>query len=236
MLDTLPGPILLPGDVAYPDATAEDFAKCYDPFWGRHRDRTFPVPGNHEYHAPGPGAYFAYFGPNAGPPGLGYYSREMGPWLVIGLNSNIPAGEGSAQLQWLRSTLQANPVKCTLAFWHHPRFSSGQNGDQTVMADAVRVLYEANADLVLNGHDHLYERLAPYNPEGRSDPARGIRQFTVGTGGGLLYSFTGIKAISEARASVWGVLRLNLRADGYDFEFLPVPGEAFRDSGSGQCH
>ena len=160
----------------------------------------------------------------------------MGPWLVIGLNSNIPIGEGSAQLQWLRSTLASNPVKCTLAFWHHPRFSSGQNGDNSFVSAAFRALYDANADVVMAGHDHLYERMAPIDPDGRSDPARGIRQFTVGTGGASLYSFTNIKPTSEARASVWGVLRLNLRADGYDFEFLSVPGEPFRDAGSGQCH
>jgi 3',5'-cyclic AMP phosphodiesterase CpdA len=236
MLDSLPGPILLPGDVAYPDGTATDFANCYDPFWGRHRDRTFPVPGNHEYHSPGAAPYFAYFGPNAGPPGLGYYSREMGPWLVVALNSNIPIGEGSAQLQWLRSTLAFNPVRCTLAFWHHPRFSSGPNGDNRSVSDAFRALYEAQVDLLLVGHDHLYERMVPFDPDGRPDPVRGIRQFTVGTGGAQLYGVASVKPTSESRASVWGVLRLNLWTDGYDFEFLSVPGESFRDAGSGQCH
>ena len=236
MLDTLPGPILLLGDVAYPDGTTANIYDCFDPFWGRHRSRTFPIPGNHDYHTRGALPYFEYFGANAGPFGLGYYSLEMGPWLVIGLNSTIDIGDGSPQLQWLKSTLAANPFKCTLAFWHYPRFSSAQNGDNTSVAQALRALYDANADLVLNGHDHVYERMAPTDPDGRVDLARGIRQFTVGTGGASLYSFPTVKPASEARASVWGLLRLTLRTDGYEFEFMSVPGESFRDSGSGQCH
>ena len=236
LLDTLPGPILLPGDVAYPDGREQDFANCYNPFWGRHKSRTFPVPGNHEYHATGAEPYFAYFGANAGPPGLGYYSMEIGSWLVVAVNSNIAIGDGSAQLAWLRTTLATTPVKCTLVFWHHPRFSSAQNGDNHSMAAAFRTLYEANVDVLIAGHDHVYERMAPVDPDGRPDVSRGIRQFTVGTGGAALYNFTSVKSASEVRASVWGVLRMQLKADGYDFEFLPVQGESFRDAGSGQCH
>jgi hypothetical protein len=232
----LPGPIIVPGDIAYPDGSANDFAKCFDPFWGRHRSRILPSPGNHEYHSPGAAPYFQYFGAAAGPPGFGYYSAEVGPWTVISINSNLPSGEGSAQMQFLRNVLATEKTRCTLAFWHHPRFSSGPNGDNASMADVVRVLYDANVDLMVVGHDHLYERMAPFDPTGRHDAARGIRQFTVGTGGATLYQFASVKPISEARASVWGVLRLTLGAEGYDWEFIPVPGNSFRDAGSGQCH
>jgi hypothetical protein len=236
LLDSLSGPILLPGDAAYPNGSELDFANCFNPFWGRHKGRTYPVPGNHEYYTAGAAPFFAYFGANAGPPGLGYYSMEIGSWLVIAMNSTLPIGDGSAQLAWLRSTLAANPVKCTLAFWHHPRFSSAQNGDNSMMSAAFRALYEANADLIIAGHDHVYERMAPTDPDGRPDMNRGVRQFTVGTGGAALYNFTSMKMASEVRASVWGVLRLQLKEDGYDFEFHPVQGESFRDAGSGQCH
>jgi hypothetical protein len=236
LLDTLPGPILLPGDVAYMDGSEKDFANCFDPHWGRHKSRIFPVPGNHDYVTAGGAPYYAYFGSNAGPPGQGYYSMAIGAWHVVGLNAVIPIGEGSPQLAWLRSDLTEHPSKCTLVFWHYPRFSSAKNGDNGFVGPALRVIYEAGADVLLAGHDHVYERMMPVNPEGHPDAARGIRQFTVGTGGAELYGFTNVKSISEVRASVWGVLRLTLAADGYDWDFISVPGESFRDFGTAQCH
>ncbi len=236
LLDSLPGPILVLGDVAYMDGSEKDYANCYEPHWGRHKARTFPVPGNHDYVTANAAPYFAYFGANAGAPGLGYYSTTLGAWHLVGLNTIIPIGEGSAQLAWLKQDLAANPAKCTLAYWHHPRYSSGQNGDSSFVGAALRVLYDAGVEIVLNAHDHVYERMTPVDPDGRPDAAKGVRQFTVGTGGAKLYSFTSTKSMSDARAAVWGVLRLTLASDGYEWEFLAVPGESYRDSGFGHCH
>jgi hypothetical protein len=237
IVDGLPGVIAILGDIAYMDGTERDFQECFHPFWGRHVPRARPVPGNHEYGRPNPTAapYFAYFGAAAGPVGQGWYSYEAGDWLVIALNSVLPIGDGSAQLGWLRSTLSANQHKCALAYWHHPRFSSGKNGDNPYMGAAWRVLDEAGVDVALSAHDHLYERMAPQDADGRFNE-RGIRQFIVGTGGAYLYDFPGVKANSEARGNVHGVLRLNLRADGYDWEFVPIAGKNYHDAGSGLCY
>ena len=234
LLDHIPGTVFTAGDHAYPEGTAEDFMRCYDPAWGRHKERTRPSPGNHDY-AHGPGAYFAYFGPNAGPPGLGYYSFRVGSWHVISLNSNVPAGEGSPQLAWLRHDLSEHGTHCTAAIWHHPVFSSGQNGPQPMMREVWRTLAAANVDVVLVAHDHLYERFAQMDAEGRP-ASQGIRQFTVGTGGAGLYRFVRTAPGSEARASVHGVLKLTLEDGSYEWEFVPIPGASFRDTGHGECH
>jgi 3',5'-cyclic AMP phosphodiesterase CpdA len=234
LLDVIQGTVFTAGDNAYPDGTEAEFAACYDPTWGRHKRRTRPSPGNHDYRTEGAAGYFAYFGANAGPPGLGYYSYRAGAWLVLSLNSAIRAHDGSAQLTWLRATLAEQPTRCALAYWHHPLFSSGPNGDHAFMRDMWRVLQEAGVEVAVTSHDHLYERFAPQDDRGRPDP-RGIRQFVVGTGGARLYEVHTIKANSEVRASAYGVLKLTLKADGYDWEFVPVEGESFRDFGTGQC-
>ena len=232
----MPGVIAMLGDIAYMDGTERNFLDCFDPWWGRFRDRTRPVPGNHEYSSANPTAapYFAYFGANAGVPGMGYYTYEAGDWLVIALNSNVPVGDSSAQLQWLRSTLAGSRAKCSMAYWHHPRFSSGRSGDNPWMAAAWRVLDEAGVDVVLSGHDHSYERFAPQDADGRYRPD-GMREFVVGTGGAYLYEFPNIKANSEARGLDHGLLKLLLRSDGYEWEFVPIAGKTFRDMGSAQC-
>jgi hypothetical protein len=236
LLDTMPGTVFTTGDNAYPDGSARDYEACYAPTWGRHRDRTRPVAGNHEYQTPGAAGYFGYYGGNAGPPGRGYYSYRAGAWLVVALDSNIAAGPGSPQAEWLRATLSAEPSSCTLAYWHHPLFSSGPNGDNGQTRELWRILYDAGAEIVVAGHDHLYERFAPQDADGLADSDRGLRQFVVGTGGAYLYDVRGRRANSETVGAAHGVLRLTLKASSYDWEFVPVPGAAFSDAGSGVCH
>ena len=234
LLDGIGGTVVAIGDEAYFSGTADEFRRCYDPTWGRHKARTRPVPGNHEYVSPGAAPYFAYFGANAGPAGLGYYSFDVGSWHAIALNSNIDMTASSAQGAWLRADLAANRARCVIAYWHHPLFTSGPNGPSRETQDVWRLLYDAGADVVLNGHEHLYERFAPQDPTGAPDPARGIREFIAGTGGALLYQFGAPRPNSERRMSAFGVLKLTLQADSYEWEFIPVSGAG--DSGSGSCH
>lgn len=235
LLDTIVGSVFTAGDNTYPTGSADNFTKCYEPTWGRHKARTFPSPGNHEYEVSGAGPYFSYFGPAAGPPGLGYYSYDLGSWHVLSLNSNISGQPGSPQYEWIRSDLALRARPCTLAYWHHPVFSSGPNGNLPVMREIWRLLDQAEVDVVIVGHDHDYERFAPQDADGRPNP-RGIREFVVGTGGGPLYQQTVVKPNSEVRDShTWGVLKLTLRANAYDWEFVPVDGQPFRDSGSSEC-
>lgn len=233
LLDSIPGTVFALGDNAYQSGTLQEYKDCYDRFWGRHRQRTRPVPGNHEYETPGAAGYFDYFGSNAGPRGAGYYSFDLGSWHIVALNSNIPVGGSSAQAAWLRADLAANPSRCTLAYWHYPRFSSGRHGNYDRLSEFWRILSEAGAELVLSGHDHTYERFAPQDAEGLAD-ARGIRQFVAGTGGAKLYPFTIIRPNSEVRLSALGVLKLTLRTGGYDWEFVTVSGVG--DFGTGACH
>ena len=175
--------------------------------------------------------YFDYFGINAGPAGLGYYSFELGSWLVLALNSNTGI---SAQVNWLKEVVGRARGRCTLAYWHHPLFSSGPSPKLAGIRSWWNVLHAANADVVLSAHDHLYERFAPQDDGGTPDPARGIRQFVVGTGGAPLHGVSGPTRNSEVRIAAFGVLKLTLMSDGYDWEFIAVSGE--RDFGSGRCH
>jgi acid phosphatase type 7 len=237
LLDSIGGTVFTLGDNAYSSGTRADFQNCYDPSWGRHRSRTRPSPGNHDYATPGAAPYFEYFGANAGAPGVGYYSFDLGAWHIISLNSNVATDAGSPQAAWLRADLAANAApRCTLAYWHHPLFSSGPNGSREtpVMREIYRILYNASADLVLVGHDHTYERFAPQDADGRLDPLRGIRQFVVGTGGVPLYDFPAIQPNSEVRLKAHGVMRLILSSDRYQWDFLAVSGAG--DSGTTPCH
>jgi hypothetical protein len=241
LLDAIPGTVFAAGDDAYERGTADEFGRCYDPTWGRVRDRTLPAPGNHDYGTSGAAGYVGYFGARARPSGTTWYSREVGAWHVIVLDSDCSAvggcGAGSAQERWLRADLAASGARCTIAIWHHPLFSSGEHGNNADLTAFWNDLYAAGADIVVNGHDHDYERFAPQAPDGRSDRARGIREFVVGTGGAALRAFGRVRPNSEVRnASTHGVLRLTLGADGYDWTFVPVAGESFTDSGSGDCH
>jgi Calcineurin-like phosphoesterase len=238
LLDGIGGKIFAAGDLAYMSGSADDFRKCYDPAWGRHKFRTFAVPGNHEYQSPGAAPFYDYFQSNiAGAYGTGFYSYPVGDWHVVALNSNwdfVPVGSGSVQAQWLRADLAMNTNKCTLAYWHHPLFTSGPNGEQTPMRDIWRILYDANVDVVVNAHDHLYERFAPQDPDGRPDPARGVREFVAGTGGAALYQPVKKSVNSEAIISEYGVLKFTLQAGAYQWEFIPVSGPG--DSGTASCH
>jgi hypothetical protein len=237
LLDDIPGTVFTTGDNAYPDGTAEEYANCYDPSWGRHKERTYPSPGNHDYHTADGAGYFGYFGSRAGEPGKGYYSYELGVWHIIVLNSNIPVEAGSPQDQWLRADLTAHPAACTLAYWHHPRFSSGTvHGSDNDMEPLWDALYEYGADVVLVGHEHNYERFAPQDPRGSADTTRGIRQFVVGSGGSNHYEFGVPIANSEVRNSdTSGVLKLTLHPTSYSWEFIPEPGKTFNDSGDAPC-
>jgi hypothetical protein len=234
LLDGIGGTVFALGDNAYPSGALQDYRNCYDPTWGRHRGRTRPVPGNHEYETASAAGYYEYFGASAGPAGLGYYSFDLGNWHIVALNSSLPVGAGSTQAAWLRQDLATNSRTCTLAYWHHPRFSSAPHGDQPQRGEFWRLLHEAGAEIVLSAHDHVYERFGPQDPNGAPDPAGGIRQFVVGSGGAPPYPFVDVKPNSEVRISTIGVLRLALKAGSYDWDFIPVSGQG--DSGSGTCH
>src|SRR5919108_2313221 len=238
VLDGIGGIVFTLGDNAFPAGTATDFTSCYENSWGRHRTRTRPAVGDVDYGTTGATGYYNYFGASAGEAGKGYYSYDAGSWRVIVLNSAIDKSVGSSQETWLRAELSANPRPCILAYWHHPLFWSGTTSH---VREAIRplwnALYEAGADLVLNGHNRNYERFARQRPDGTADPARGIRQFIIGTGGYDLGSAFGTpRTNSEVRSrAAFGVLKLSLGSDAYAWEFVPQPGSSFRDSGSERC-
>jgi calcineurin-like phosphoesterase family protein len=241
ILEENAGVVAALGDLAYPDGTAENF-KCYDKTWGRVKDRTRPSPGNHEFHSQGATFYFEYFGKTAGDPKDGFYSYELGAWHIISLNSECVeiggCNEGSREEKWLRADLAAHPAACTLAYFHKPLFSSGgAHGDAPEIRPLYQALYDANADVILSGHDHDYERFAPQDPDGKLDRARGIREFVVGTGGKNHRPFGAPEATTEMRdTTAFGVLKLTLRTTGYDWKFIPEAGKSFTDSGSDNCH
>jgi acid phosphatase type 7 len=243
LIEKIPGTVFAAGDLAYPDGSDEQFANCYAPTWGRFKNRTRPAPGNHEYHKGGASGYARYFGAAAGDPDKGYYDYELGSWHIIVLNSECAEVGGcdaaSPQGKWLREDLAQHPAPCTLAYFHKPLFSSGaKHGNDPEMKPLWDALYHAGADVILNGHDHDYERFAPQNPAGEADGTRGIREFVVGSGGKNSHRVMGeAKANSEVRNSdTFGVLKLTLHETGYDWEFVPEAGKSFSDSGSGKCH
>ncbi|MEA2584117.1 MAG: acid phosphatase type 7, partial [Thermomicrobiales bacterium] len=190
------------------------------------------------YQTPGAAGYYAYFGAAAGDPAEGWYAYDLGGWHVVVLNSNLDMAAGSAQETWLRADLASHPATCTLAYLHHPRFSSGStHGDKRGTEPLWRALYEAGAELVLAGHEHSYERFAPQDPTGVADPAFGLRSFVVGVGGAGFYPLGPPAANSEARQNdTFGVLALTLRPDGYDWRFVSEAGKTFTDTGTGSCH
>lgn len=230
------------GDNAYPDGSLEDYRSCYDPSWGRHRDRTRPAVGNHDFKQRQAGGYHDYWGERGGPFDKYYYSFDIGSWHVVVLNSEChrvgcePGSDDGEQADWLIEDLESSASACTLAIWHHPRWSSGRYGNDDETAGLWEILYDRGAEMVLNGHEHLYERFAPLRPDGTVDTASGIRQFTVGTGGGNLRGFEDVQDTSEARGSVFGVLKLTLLDGRYEWEFLPEAGESFTDRGGDDCH
>jgi len=230
--------VLTLGDTTYPIGAPTEFATCFNPTWGAFKDRIRPTAGNHEYYTPGAEGYFSFFGAQAGPDRRGYYSFDFGGWHFISLNSNIDASPESAQYQWLTADLASSRTAlCTIAYWHYPVFSSGQHGNIPYMAKVFEALQGAGVEIVLSGHDHVYERFAPQNADGVADPVRGIREFVVGTGGAENYLLETPRPNSEVRDNTsHGILRLTLGPSSYSWQYVPVAGATFRDAGSDTCH
>jgi hypothetical protein len=246
LIEQIPGTVFAAGDLAYEKGSAEDFKNCYDPAWGRFKERTKPALGNHEYVEPTASAYFQYWGAQAGPVGKGYYSYDLGDWHIVALNTNCDAKDlggcaaGSPQETWLKEDLAKHPKGCIAAYGHHALFSSGVLKKHAVHPELKQVwedLYAAHADLVLAGHEHSYERFAPQDPEGKADPANGIREIVVGTGGRNHDPFGFTTPNSEIRDwETFGVLKLTLSPGKYTWEFIAEEGKTFHDTGSGVCH
>lgn len=241
LLDGIAGSVFTAGDNAYEDGSTGQYADCYGPTWGRHKDRTRPAAGNHDYQTPGAAGYKDYFGSAAtNAEGKTWYSYELGTWHIVVLDSNCRAAGGceatSKQGRWLAADLAASKSSCTLAIWHHPRFSSGEHGNDRDVAPFWQALYDAGADVIVNGHDHDYELFAPQTPDGVEDRTRGIREFVVGTGGAELRKFPRTVANSELRVAVThGVIKFTLHDGSYDWAWLPTSGPV-SNSGSGPCH
>lgn len=236
-----PVAVLASGDLQYEVGRLADFQASYDKSWGRFKGITVPAPGNHEYGTGVTRGYFDYFGARAGTKSRSWFSKDIAGWHVVSLNSNCAqAGgceTGSAQERWLRADLTAHPAKCTIAIWHHPRWSSGLHGSSTKVDGLWRTLAQGGVDVAVVGHDHDYERFAPLDANGKKDQSGGLREFVVGTGGRSLYPVLGAAAGSEIRDfQTFGVLKLTLRPAAYSWEFVPVAGSTFTDSGSGSCH
>jgi hypothetical protein len=238
--------VLTLGDNAMPEGAASNFALCFAPSWGDGAKlimkKIHPSPGNHEYQSVGAAPYFGYFGSKAGSPGKGYYSFDVGAWRVLSLNSEIivngsfAAADRKAQEDFVRSELKGSQKLCTLAYWHHPRFSSGWHGGDPVLQPLWQLLYDGGVDVIVNGHDHEYERFRPQNPAGILDTLNGIVEYVVGTGGDDLRGYEPIVPNSDARVQgYWGVLKLTLGAGEYRGVFMDVSGRTWDPSG-GKCH
>jgi hypothetical protein len=240
------------GDNQYYCGSSTAFDASYDPSWGRVKSITHPVVGNHEYLTSGDSestgcndsnadaaGYFEYFGSRAGQTGQGYYSYDVGSWHLIALNSNCSdaggCGQGSPQYRWLRNDLRTKSRTCTLAYWHIPLFSSGGRAASNSQS-FWDLLYRHHADVVLNGHDHIYERFAPQDPTAARRPKRGIREFIVGTGGANHTSIASVAPNSQIRDdTAYGILALTLHPSSYDWAFVPTASSDFSDSGTKAC-
>jgi len=239
LLGNIRGTVFTLGDNVYHTGTRSEFKNCYDPTWGKYKQRTRPAAGNHDYYTLGARPYYDYFGARAGKPRRGYYAYDKGTWHVVVLNSNcgkVSCGPGSQQAEWLRKNLDNNRSRCTLAYWHHPLFAS--NASTGSVKPFWEILYNRDADVILSGHAHSYERFAPQTPGGRKNEARGIREFVVGTGGKPPEGpFNPRPANSQVRNDKTpGVLRLRLRPGSYAWKFVHVAGKTFTDSGTDSCH
>jgi acid phosphatase type 7 len=242
LLGNIPGTVYTLGDNVYDHGTREEFRNCYDPTWGKYKKRTKPTAGNHDYETAAAKPYYDYFGARAGSPRRGYYSYDRGAWHIVALNSNCAEVGGcetnSPQGEWLRNDLARSDANCTLAYFHHPLFSSGQNTTTTAVRPFWEILYNRDAEVILVGHAHSYERFAPQTPGGNKNLENGIRQFVVGTGGKpAINPFDGTAKNSQRKNDKTpGVLKLTLKPNSYDWKFVPIAGKEFRDSGSDGCH
>ena len=242
LLQKFGGYVFTLGDNQNDNARVEDFLHCFSQSWGQNFTRLLPTIGNHEYFTTGkPEGYFTYFGDRAGVPGKGYYSKNLGSWHIISLNSicdlSGTCDPDSEMIHWLENDLQQNEKKCTLAMWHIPRWSTGWHGNNGSVDILWRMMADAGVELVLNGHDHDYERFAPMNADGQIDMLNGTREFVVGTGGASLREqYTESAASQVFNNSTFGVLHLELENDAYTWQFVPVNEGGFTDAGSGQCH
>ncbi len=240
LVAAIPGTVFTAGDNVYPNGAPENFANCYAPTWGVFKNRTRPVIGNHEYeNNPGAKGYFGYFKRKAGPSGRGYYKYDLAGWRIYALSSECAptAACYTKQYNWLKADLEANPRECVLAIWHRPLFSTGPHGNSVRMTNLFQLLYDHGAEVVINGHDHMYERFMPIDATGTPDAVNGIREFVVGTGGASLYAFkTDSTAIDVRNNDTHGVLRLDLSVDSYSWQFIPTTSGGFTDSGTASCH
>jgi hypothetical protein len=232
LLDSISGTVFTAGDNVYSSGTYTQYTNCYHPTWGRHKSRTKPVPGNHEYNTSGAAGYFRYFSNTPS-----YYAYNLGDWRVYALNSEIDVSSTSAQVRWLKSDLTANPKRCVLAYWHKPRWSSGSHyGSNSKYQTLWKTLYDAGAEVVISGHEHSYERFKEMNASG-SAGSPGLREFVVGTGGASHYGFGSTLSTSQIRnSSTYGVLKLTLNSTSYSWKFVPVAGKTFTDTGTTNCH
>jgi acid phosphatase type 7 len=232
LLDNISGTVFTAGDNAYPGGTYTQFTNCYHPTWGRHKSRTKPVPGNHEYNTSGAAGYFKYFSNTPS-----YYAYNLGDWRIYALNSEIDVSSTGTQVKWLKNDLAANPKRCVLAYWHKPRWSSGSHyGSNSRYQTLWKTLYDAGAEVVISGHEHNYERFKEMNASGTAS-SPGLREFVVGTGGASHYGFGSILSTSQVRnSSTHGVLKLTLSSTSYSWKFVPVAGKTFTDSGTTNCH
>jgi uncharacterized protein YjdB len=237
LINNIPGTVFTAGDNAYEDGSLAQYMQYYDPSWGQFKSRTMPCPGNHDYHTAGAPDYFTYYGSQAGPSGRGYYSYDLNGWHIISLDSEISMGAGSAQETWLKADLAASSSQCTIAYWHRPRYNSGDiHGDASDVQPLWQDLAAAGAEIVICGHEHVYERYEPLDVNGNAS-ATGIREFVVGTGGANLYSITTPSSHLQAwNTTSYGVLKLTLGPGTYSWQFIPAAGSTYTDSGSGVCH
>lgn len=239
LLEANPGTVIAIGDLAYSNGSDREFQDCYDKTWGRVKARTKPIPGNHEWHTKDAAGFAHYWQTET--PGKYWYSYDLGAWHIVAFDSDCDkvggCKAGSPEVAWLAADLKAHPAKCTLAYFHHPRYSSGEHGDGGNLKDVWTALSEGGVDVVVNGHDHDYERFAPQDANGKEDDVHGVREFVVGTGGKNLRAFGDIAANSQVRNSdTHGVIRFVLHPDSYEWEFLPIAGKKFTDSGKDRCH
>ena len=228
------------GDNAYPNGASGDYTNCYNPSWGAFKGKTKPDPGNHEWKTANAGGYFGYFGNAFGNSTTDWYSYNLGGWHIIMLDSNCSNINCTTETTWLKNDLAASSAACTVAMWHHPVFNIGHHdtaGDTSKGKPFWQALDNAGADLIINGHDHNYQRWKPQRVDGTLDATNGIREIVVGTGGASAYAFTRTDTKVEAKSTgTAGVLKLTLKSNSYDWQFIPVAGGSFTDSGTGSCH